>query len=116
MATAGTRKRCVDSKATSSASKLPRQVSKETFFKWKRDFEKECKSLTWLKADFDKVNNSLVSLLWGAACRQYEDRIGGHKNFSRAWIDGSSNHKTSNIKDHAKSEQHKAAMSLRHRE
>ena len=32
------------------------------------------------------------------------------KNFSGAWIAGSSNHKTSNIVDHATSEQHKAAM------
>jgi hypothetical protein len=34
------------------------------------------------------------------------------KNYSRAWISGSSNQKTSNIVDHAKSEQHLSAMSL----
>ena len=28
----------------------------------------------------------------------------------RAWIDGSTNHKTSNIVDHASSDQHKMAM------
>ena len=33
----------------------------------------------------------------------------GMKNFSRAWITGSSNHKTSNILDHATSEQHRVA-------
>jgi len=31
------------------------------------------------------------------------------KNFSRAWIEGSTNHKTSNIVDHANSDQHRAA-------
>ena len=34
------------------------------------------------------------------------------KNFSKAWIDGSTNHKTSNITDYACSEQHKSAMAL----
>ena len=36
-------------------------------------------------------------------CVHYETRICGLKNFSRAWIDGSSNHRTSNITDHANS-------------
>ena len=40
----------------------------------------------------------------------YESRICGLKNISRAWVDGSCNHKTSNITDHANSEPHKAAM------
>ena len=55
-------------------------------------------------------DKSLVSTLWCAICRQYETRICGHENFSWAWIDGSSNHKTSNITEHANSEPHKAAM------
>jgi len=38
-------------------------------------------------------------MLWCAVCKQYESRIEGLKNFSRAWIDGSTNHKTSNIVD-----------------
>jgi len=43
-------------------------------------------------------------------CKKYESRIDSLKNFSRAWIDGSTNHKTSNIVDHVTSDQHKAAM------
>ena len=35
-------------------------------------------------------------------------------NFSKAWIDGSTNHKTSNVTDHTCSEQHKSAMVLFH--
>lgn len=42
-------------------------------------------------------------------CRKHEVSIVGMKNFSRAWITGSSNHKTSNILDHATSEQHRVA-------
>ena len=41
-------------------------------------------------------------------------KIVGHKNFSRAWIDGSTNHKTSIIIDHAHSEQHKSATCMMH--
>ena len=48
--------------------------------------------------------------MWCETCRKYEDGITGIKNFSRAWIVGSSNQKTSNIVDHATSEQHHAAM------
>ena len=40
----------------------------------------------------------------------YEREICGQKNSSRIWIEGSSNHRTSNVLDHAKSSQHKAAM------
>ena len=49
-------------------------------------------------------------MLWCVVCQHYETRICGLKNFSRAWIDGSSNHKTRNLTDHANSELHKAAM------
>ena len=66
--------------------------------------------MTWLRSEVDSQDKSLVSTLWCSVCRQYEKRICGHKNFSRAWIDGSSNHKTSNIADHANIEPHKAAM------
>ena len=32
------------------------------------------------------------------------------RNFSTAWLTGSTNHRTSNVLDHAKSEQHVASM------
>ena len=38
-----------------------------------------------------------MDTLWCHACRVYESKICGIKNFSRAWILGSTNHKTSNI-------------------
>ena len=64
----------------------------------------------------DCSDKSLVSTLWCEVCRKYERRIDSKKNFSRAWIDGSTNHKTSNVVDHASSEQHKAAIALLRRE
>ena len=51
-----------------------------------------------------------ISKLFCAVCQRYEDKICGMKHFSRAWITGLSNQKTSNIVDHTKSDQHKAAM------
>ena len=49
-------------------------------------------------------------MLWCEACRKHEDGITGMKNFSKTWITGSSNQKTSNIVDHATGEQHHAAV------
>ena len=66
--------------------------------------------MVWLSADMDGKDKSLVSTLCCVICRKYESKICGHKNFSKAWTDGSSNQKTSNIMDHACSEQHKSAM------
>ena len=66
--------------------------------------------MAWLRTEMEALDKSLVSTLWCVVCRKYETRICGLKNFSRAWIDGSVNHKTSNVTDHANSEQHKSAM------
>ena len=38
------------------------------------------------------------------------------RNYSKAWINGSTNHRTSNIIDHANSEQHRAAINMLHRD
>ena len=83
-----------------------------TFQKWQKQFECEHATLSWLRFDKDKLDKSLVGLLWCDACRTHESKITGMKNFSRAWITGSSNHKNSNIVDHATSEQHRAAMDI----
>ena len=98
------------SSGASKAKQSKRQVSKETFYKWQRTYEREHQSLAWLRADMDAQDKSLVSMLWCVVCRQYQTRICRFKNFSRAWINGSSNHKTSNITDHVNSDPHKAAM------
>ena len=59
------------------------------------------RSISLLRADMDDQDKSIVSTLWCVVCRKYETRTCRLKKFSRAWIDGSSNHKTSNITDHA---------------
>ena len=92
------------------AKKAKRQVSVATFKKWQTNYEQEYQSLTWLRCDVDQRDRSLVGLLWCAVCRRFEERIRGVKNFSNVWVTGSSNHKSSNVLDHGRSEQHKVAM------
>ena len=94
----------------SESKESKRQVSKETFLKWQRIYEKEYQSLQWLRAEMDDRDKSLVATLWCVVCRRYGKKICGIKNFSKVWIDGSSNHKTSNITDHAISEPHKTTI------
>ena len=79
-----------------------------TFNKLKIQFDRDYDSLSWLRCETS--DNALVENLWCHACRKYESAITGLKNFSNAWIKGSTNQKTSNVVDHAKSEQHATAM------
>ena len=67
--------------------------------------------LSWLRCDVDCDSKIHVAALWCQACRTHERSITGMKNFSRAWIIGTTNQKTSNVIDHATSEQHRSAMS-----
>lgn len=85
------------------AKKGKRQVTLATFHKWQKQYECEHRTLSWLCCDVDSHDKSLVQILWCDACRN-------HEKFSRVWITGSNNHKTSNIIDHAKNKQHHAAM------
>ncbi len=81
-----------------------------TFDKWKRNMDKDYSTLTWLCCEVDKKNRSLVCKV----CREYEDRIVSLTNFSPVWINGSYNHRTNSIVDHAESDQHKASMDHMH--
>ena len=82
-----------------------RQASFACFKKRQSAYDKEHQSLSWLHCDVDSSDKSVVDLLWCEVCRQH-----GMKNYSAAWVNGTDNHKTSCIVDHATSSQHKAAM------
>ena len=58
------------------------------------------------------MQQSYVESLWCETCRQFQDKIRGTKNFSAAWITGSTNQKLSNVLDHTYGDQHKLSMSL----
>ena len=87
-----------------------RQASLACFKKWQSTYKREHQSLSWLRCDVDSCDKSIVDLLWCEVCRQHDDSIRGMKNYSAAWVNGTDNHKTSCIVDHATSSQHKAAM------
>ena len=93
-----------------TASSKKRKVTITTFNQWKTQFERDHQTLSWLRCDVRQEDKTIVEILWCEACRKHEDGITGMKNFSRAWIAGSSNQKTNKIIDHATSEQHHAAM------
>ena len=99
-----------DTSDACSTKKAKRQVSISTFEKWQQNFDREHQTLTWLRCDKDQQDRDLVSLLWCAVCREFQNRICSMKNYSRAWVTGSTNQRTSNLLDHVASEQHKAAM------
>ena len=114
---AGKRKTTMGSSDVLKAKRLKRQVSKEMFHKWQQTYKREHQFMVWLCADTDDLDKkSLVSTLWCIVCWKYKTRIHGLKNFSSAWINGSSNHKTSNITDHTNNKQHKSAMMFLHKE
>ena len=52
----------------------------------------------------------MVESLFCEVCKKYEDNICEMRNFAGSWVNGSTNLKTSNLIDHAQSEQHQAAM------
>ena len=56
------RKTAVESSSsgTSKTKQSKRQVSKDTFLKWQRTYEKEHQSMTWLRAEVDGQDRSLV--------------------------------------------------------
>ncbi len=64
---------------------------------------------TWLRCELDRDKVSVVSL-YCTICKKYESKICSLKNFTNAWITGSTNLKSTNVLDHANSIVHKAAM------
>ena len=97
-----------DSSSDKSLKKEKCQITLTTFNKWQVQFNRDNNSLCWLRCETN--NNALVEKLWCRACRKYESYITGMKNFSSAWIKGSTNQKMSSVMDHATSEQHTTAM------
>ena len=78
-------------------NKKPRrhQVTLTTFKTWQVQLEREHQTMTWLRGDMDQNNPTVVDTLWCNTCRMNKAKIIGMKNSSSAWINGSTNHKTS---------------------
>ena len=106
-------KQSISCSEQSKQKQANRQVFVNTFEKWQSQHEKEHKTLSWLRCD---KQQKTVESLWCLTCRRFEGRIRGCKNYSAAWITGSTSQKLSNVLDHARSDQHKLSMSMFHTE
>lgn len=87
-----------------------RIVTARTVEKWKLENDKALSTTTWLTykmADRDNVESLACSV-----CTRYNDRLKGMRNYTRAYIDGMTNLRTSSFKDHASSDMHTRAMTL----
>ena len=90
-----------------------RKVMYSTYEKWRRDFDRECKTVTWLGCETEIAGGKRwVKRMHCTICKKYKERISGRRNYSERWISGADSLRTSNIRDHAHSDQHQHAMSL----
>ena len=58
----------------------------------------------------------IVDRLKCYVCLKYKSRIGSRQNYSDKWVVGAEFVRTSNIRGHARSDQHLYAMSLHYKE
>ena len=100
-----------------SSAEKKRRVKYETYKKWVVEYDVDCQTMTWL--DCETENEAGVKVVTSLKCRmcsKYRDKIIGRKNFSAKWITGADSVKTTNVHDHAKSDQHGHAMNLHRRD
>ena len=107
----------VASTTASTTTNKKQKVGYPTFQDWKRDFDYEFKTLSWLECE-TKVEEGtrVVTQLKCSVCMKVCSRIDSVQNFCHRWIIGAELIRTSNIRDHTQSEQHVHAMSLLNRE
>ena len=99
--------------STSSTAAKKRKVSYPTFQQWKRDFDRNYRTVSWLECETQVEGGCrVVTQLKCSVCKKFRSRILSRRNFSDRWISGAESIRTSNIRDHAQSEQHVHAMSL----
>ena len=87
-----------------------RGVTTKTVEKWIADNDKTLNTTAWLK--YDKADREHVATLKCSVCFRFNDRLCGARNYSQAYIVGSTNLCTSAFKEHAASDMHKRAMVL----
>jgi len=88
-------------------------VAYATFEKWRRDFDHDLQTVSWLECESTVENGTkVVRKLKCSVCGKFRSRIIHKRNFSDRCITGAESIHTSNIRDHGTSEQHSHAMSL----
>ena len=87
-----------------------RKVTFSTYQKWRRDFDSELKTVTWMGCATEaSAGKMYVTHLKCIICAKYKSRIIRRRNYNVA---GADSLRTSTIRDHAKSDQHQHVMSI----
>jgi hypothetical protein len=69
--------------------------------------------MSWLDCEVYGVGmKKTVTKLSCKVCCRFESKISGRRNYSEKWVVGADSVRTSNIKDHARTDQHMHAMML----
>ena len=93
-----------------------REVAYSTFLKWRTDLDQECQTISWLECDTEPGRKRAVTKLRCDVRVKFRTSISYRRNFSHKWILGAESIRSSNIRDHAKADQHVTAMNLLKRE
>ena len=99
--------RTEDAGGSTEVQQKRRRVDYATFLKWQRDLDRELETLSWLDCISEREGTKkIVAKLKCKVCEQFEDKIRGRKNFSDRWIVGAESVRVSNVRDHARNDQH----------
>ena len=94
-----------------------RKVAYSTYQKWRSELDRDCHTVTWLDCDTEvSGKKKIVTKLRCSVCSKFKTSIATRRNFSEKWLLGAESVRTSNIRDHAKADQHTHAMTLLKRE
>ena len=105
------------SKASEGEPAQKRAVSYETFKMWRTVLDREYQTVSWLDCEaVPESGKKAVKRLKCSVCSKFKANIRGRRNFSERWIIGADSVRTSNVKDHAQSDQHAHAMLLLRKE
>ena len=98
---------------TSATEAKKRKVTFTTYQKWKADLDGECQTHTWLECDTEMNGRKKeVTKLQCTVCTKFKTSIASRRNFSEKWLLEADSVRTSNIRDHAKADQHTHVMNL----
>ena len=90
-----------------------RNLTCATVERWKHQDLAQYEAESWLTYESEKTKRGHYCIaLKCKVCSQFESVIKNRPKFSRAFIDGSTNFRLTNVVDHANSDTHKTALSL----
>ena len=87
-----------------------REVNKRTVDKWLAEYDRELNTSVWLR--YELADRDRVVALKCAVCTRFRTKLESMRNYNPAFIDGTSNVRTSTFKEHARTEIHNRAMCL----